>query len=336
MNKEKDFRYFYGMEADEYTFLRVPKILFRDPDLRNLSTDAKLLYGMMLDRLALSRKNQWFDEENRVYICFTVENVVDELGCGRNKAMKSMKELEDIGIIERKRLGLGKNNIIYVKRFMKENEEKNTVQKFKNQTSELEKGTPEVLNVNFQKFKNQTSESPEIKPLEVYFGDSNNTDLINNDLNNTHYSDIESNHIQSEGVDEIRCDVMPKKSTEDIIREIKKQIEYEPLFNEHEHERALLNFIVEIIAEIYLGDQAEIQISRDTYPRYFVEKRFRLLRGDHIEYVMDCFRRNTTKVRNIKKYMQAALFNAPVTIESYYMAEVHHDMPWLVADAQEA
>ena len=112
LNQNRTYSYFYGMESDEYTFLRVPKLLFTDPDFRELSSDAKILYGMMLDRLSLSQKNKWFDDQMRAYICFTVDDVVEELCCGRNKALKSMKELEETGLIERKRQGLGRTNII--------------------------------------------------------------------------------------------------------------------------------------------------------------------------------------------------------------------------------
>ncbi len=119
--QEIQFDYFRGMEAEQYSFYRVPKVLFTAECFKSLSCEAKVLYGLMLDRMSLSIKNRWFDEEDRVYIIFTVEEIAELLNCGSQKAVKLMKELDSnqgIGLIEKKRLGLGKPNVIYVKNFM--------------------------------------------------------------------------------------------------------------------------------------------------------------------------------------------------------------------------
>ena len=115
------FDYFTGMEAEQYSFYRVPKVLFTEPCFKALSCEAKVLYGLMLDRMSLSIKNRWLDSEDRVYIIFTVEEIAELMNCGTQKAVKLVKELDSnngIGLIEKKRLGLGKPNVIYVKNFM--------------------------------------------------------------------------------------------------------------------------------------------------------------------------------------------------------------------------
>ena len=111
------FDYFYGQSGEMFSYFRVPKILFRDIEFKDLSTDAKTLYGILLDRMGLSVKNGWLDEQGRVYIIFPVQEVMDALGCADNKATKLFRELEKFGLIERKRRGLGKPNLIYVKNF---------------------------------------------------------------------------------------------------------------------------------------------------------------------------------------------------------------------------
>ena len=111
------FDYFYGQSGEMFSYFRVPKILFRDIRFKDLSTDAKTLYGILLDRMGLSVKNGWLDEQGRVYIIFPVQEVMDALGCADNKATKLFRELEKFGLIERKRRGLGKPNLIYVKNF---------------------------------------------------------------------------------------------------------------------------------------------------------------------------------------------------------------------------
>lgn len=153
MEKKMTFNYFYGTEADQFSFYRIPKALFTDSYFKDLSSDAKILYGLMLDRMSLSIKNQWFDEKNRAYIYFSIEDIMELLNCGRNKAIKSMQELDDetgIGLIEKRRQGFGKVNIIYVKTFMLEKTEEKSLEeeleKFKKQTSEKNEESTEVYN----------------------------------------------------------------------------------------------------------------------------------------------------------------------------------------------
>ena len=112
------YEYFYGAQAEQFSFYRIPKALFTEPNFRELSTDAKVLYGILLDRMSLSLKNQWLDAQNKVYIIFTVEEIMDALNCANQKATRLMVELEKQAVlIERKRQGLGRPNLIYVKNF---------------------------------------------------------------------------------------------------------------------------------------------------------------------------------------------------------------------------
>ncbi len=112
------FDYYYGQESEQFIFYRIPKLLFTDDRFSELSLEAKVLYGIMLDRMGLSIKNKWFDEQKRVYIVFTIDKIMNFLHCREQKANKILKDLEEIGLIERKRNGLGKPNFIYVKNFL--------------------------------------------------------------------------------------------------------------------------------------------------------------------------------------------------------------------------
>ena len=106
--------YFYGQAGKLFSFYRIPKALFQEQRFQNLSTDAKTLYGILLDRMSLSVKNEWFDKQGRVFIIFTIEDVKRALCCADNKATKLLRELENFGLIERKRRGLGKPSLVYV------------------------------------------------------------------------------------------------------------------------------------------------------------------------------------------------------------------------------
>ena len=225
--QELQFDYYRGMEAEQYTFYRIPKVLFTAECFKALSCEAKVLYGLLLDRMSLSIKNRWFDEEDRVYIIFTVEDVMELLNCSRQKAIKNLAELDSekgIGLIEKKRLGLGKPNVIYVKNFIikespeqeeKEPENAGNTQKYENHTSRsMENELPEVPKSyfkeyenqtsgsmknrlqevpesNFKKCENHTSRSMENRLLEVPKSYSNNTDINNTDLSDTEFSNTE-------------------------------------------------------------------------------------------------------------------------------------------------
>ena len=181
-----DLEFYYGQEAEQFTFYRLPKALITDNRFKEVSNNAKLLYGLMLDRMGLSARSGWFDEENRVFIYYSIEDIATDLHCGRNKAIKALQELDTekgIGFVEKNRRGQGKGSILYVKNFFTEECEE---QKFTNQTSEQNEGDSEVYISNFKKFKKQTSKSPKSKLLEVPYQDSknnkyNNTNGINND-----------------------------------------------------------------------------------------------------------------------------------------------------------
>ena len=114
------FEYFYSNEAEQFTFYRIPKILVTSPTFKRVSDSAKLLYGLMLDRMGLSIRNGWVDDENRAYIFFTTNDVMEQMCCGTEKATKLLAELDaekGIGLIERKKQGQGKPAIIYLKKF---------------------------------------------------------------------------------------------------------------------------------------------------------------------------------------------------------------------------
>ena len=168
------FDYYRGMEAEQYSFYRVPKILFTAECFKELSCEAKVLYGLLLDRMSLSMKNHWLDEEERVYIIFTVEEIAELLNCGTQKAVKLLKELDSekgIGLIEKKRLGLGRPNVIYVKNFLvQKNDEENgdmpDLQNCENHNSGVVKTTiQECPKSQFQNDENHNSE--DVEPIDI-------------------------------------------------------------------------------------------------------------------------------------------------------------------------
>ena len=307
MDKKMNFKYFYGTEADQFSFYRIPKALFTNDYFKDLSSDAKILYGLMLDRMSLSIKNQWFDEENRAYIYFSIEDIMELLNCGRNKAVKSLQELDDekgIGLIEKRRQGFGKVTIIYVKSFIQEECEEQKKEKSK-----------------MVKFTNQTSVEKE-ETEEVYISNSNNTNI-----NKTNFSENKSNHIVSADVMGSEEDGMETLQAYQSL--IKENLDYESLLVSHPHNKDQIDEIVDLIVETVMCKSEKVLIASNWYSGALVRGKFMKLDYSHVEYVLHCLEGNTSKIKNIKKYLLAALFNAPSTISGYYRAQVNHDMPWL-------
>ena len=358
--QEIQFDYFRGMEAEQYSFYRVPKVLFTAECFKSLSCEAKVLYGLMLDRMSLSIKNCWFDEEDRVYIIFTVEEIAELLNCGTQKAVKLMKELDSnqgIGLIEKKRLGLGKPNVIYVKNFLvkekisSEQEEKTlenpentqnsenhnsrnvktTIQEFpesqfknsENHNSGMVKTTnQEFPESQFKNGENHTSRIVKIKTQEVPKSQSNNTDINKTDFSET--DPIQSyQSLTADEVYPVEEDVMEKMETYRAL--IQDNIDYECFLDKREREE--VDELVELMVEILmLPDNRVVRIGGADKPVSVVKSRFLKLTYSHIEYVLFSLHRNTSKVANIKAYLLATLYNSSMTMNHYYQAEVNHDL----------
>ena len=341
------FDYYYGIEAEQFSFYRVPRLLIKDERFKELSSDAKLLYGLMLDRMALSIKNGWFDEENRAYIHYTLDNIMEDLGCAREKCSKVIAELDSkkgIGLIEKKRQGLGKPDIIYVKNFAtleartepeKQPESpantdvstevrKSNFKEFDNQTSrnsEIE--LAEIRKPNFKKFDNQTSRGSETELAEVRepngnYNNNNNTDMsYTNPINLS----VQGQNMQAAQAD----DTMDEVSA--YIELIKQNIEYEHLMAHGEwRDKALYEELFEVICEVVCVKRKTVRVGGEDYPYELVKSKFLKLDSTHLQYVIGCMQNTATKIANIKAYMITSLYNAPNTINHYYQQEVQHDM----------
>ena len=343
MSIRATFHYFQGMECDMYSFYRIPKLLFTSEYFKNLSCEAKVLYGLMLDRMSLSIKNRWFDEEDRAYIFFSVEEIMEMLNCGRNKAVNCLKELDQekgIGLIEKRRIGLGKTNVIYVKNFSlteypdepaifdseetpenvaerkenteteieeyakKEPEKPVNTQKFEKQTSgSLKNKLQEVSKTNFKEFEKQTSRSLENKLQEVSKTNCNNTEY-----NYTEFSENESYQYLSEqekGKDRIQ----ERNEYRQLIHD---NIEYEIPCQSYGTGR--VEELVELMLDAICSTKTYQQINGEAVPTQVVKSRLLKVGYEHIQYVFFSLDRSTSKVKNIRQYMLRFLIKLPFRI----------------------
>ena len=281
--------YFYGQAGKLFSFYRIPKALFQEQRFQNLSTDAKTLYGILLDRMSLSVKNEWFDKQGRVFIIFTIEDVKRALCCADNKATKLLRELENFGLIERKRRGLGKPSLVYVKNF-----------------------SSDLSNERVQNRENHESGSPKNACQDPPKSRCNKNKKSKTERNNTN---------------PILSDELEKMKNRKLLEEyFSRSLEIELLLRLYPDDEDTIYQIVDLLVDTCDSKRKLIRIAGDDKHAEVVLSRLKKLNADHICFVLDCLAANTSPIRNMKQYLLAALFNAPTTIQLYYQNKVNHDL----------
>lgn len=300
------FDYFYGGESEQFSFYRIPRQLIVGPEFKHVSTDAKLLYGLMLDRMGLSARNGWYDEENRVFIYYPLDEIKEALNCGNDKAVKLLAELDiskGIGLIQRVKQGQGKPAQIYVKRF-------------------TTREAPQVANCPSLSDRNPDFGKTEVKSSENQksrLRENRSADFGKSECNYTYKNQTERNQtnpsIQSatDGMDWQAC-----------REKVMENISFDQLVDEYGKED--IEGVTDLITDILTSSQSTIQIGREKVPIQAVRSRFSKLDETHIQYVFDSLRRSTKKIHNIRAYLLTSLYNATTTIGQFYQAEVQHDL----------
>ena len=281
--------YFYGQAGELFSFFRIPKALFQEQQFQDLSTDAKTLYGILLDRMSLSVKNEWFDKKGRVFIIFTIEDVKRTLRCADNKATRLLRELEKFGLIERKRRGQGKPCLVYVKNFSAESSKESV----KNRDNDDSCGSKiacqdPVKSRGIKKKENKT--------------EMNNTNLILSD--------------ESE-----------KMKNRELLEEyFSCSLEMDLLLRLYPDDEDTIYQIVDLLVDTCATNRKLLHIAGDDKPAEVVRSRFMKLNADHIRFVLKCLAENSSPIRNMKQYLLASLYNAPTTMQLSYQNQTNHDL----------
>lgn len=292
------FDYYYGEESESCSFYRIPRLLVLGTRFSGLSTDAKLLYGLMLDRMNLSARNGWYDGAGRVYIYYTLEEIQESLRCGHGKAVRLLAELDTekgIGLIERKKQGQGKPTRIYVKRY----------------TTRAVPPPADFPGEEVKTSENGKSRVPQSGRADFPKGDGNYIDRKQTDVNQLYRS---SSSPPGGG----------RWERERMTEKVRSQVEYGRLCERYEVE--LIDELVAVITDVLCSTRPTLRVGGELLPAWQVQKRFRLLERDHLEYVIESLQRTTAQVVNVRAYLMTTLYNAPVTIYHYYQAEVQHDL----------
>lgn len=281
------YDYFYGAAGNHFNYFQLPEDLVYSESFRDLSSEAKLLYSIMLRRVGLSFKNGWADSQGKTYIIITLSEVMEIFHCANQKATKVFNELEEYGLIERARQGQGRPNLVYVKDFASSANEK--LQTHANHDSRI------------MKTMNQDS----CKSLSSY-----------KNMSNTDSSEINPILSGKKGMDE-------RKECESYFRQ---SLEFELLLEEYPHEQETLEGILELLIDTCCSRRVFIRVSGDDKPKEVVKGRLMKLDSSHIRYVLQCLKENTSYVRNMKQFLLASLYNAAVTISPYYQSRANFDL----------
>ena len=321
------FDYFYGNEAEQFTFYRIPKILITSPHFKKISDSAKLLYGLMLDRMSLSIRNGWLDDDNRAYIFFTTNDIMEQMCCGTEKATKMLAELDSekgIGLIERVKQGQGKPAIIYLKKFYEledtarstklseiesQDFQESKVKTFENQKTRLS----EIESQDFRESKNKTFENrksglSEIESLEFRKSKCNYNNINNTDINYIYPINQDNYNIQNSDTqtEEEWIDRYTK-----TVDEIKKQIDYDYLINHAE--RDIVDEVVNIMVEVMTVYRPKYKIEGDFIEYNAVVNRFRQITAQKLEICLLAYSRKIQRIKNPKAYWISTLYNIPLT-----------------------
>ena len=322
-----EFDYYYGVEAEQFTFVRVPKVLFTDKEhFGGLSNEAKLLYGLLLERMSLSRKNNWIDKHNRVYIIFPVEEIEESLDVGHEKALNLLKELDDqsgIGLVKKKRRGLGLPSILYVKNFIVKREQNADRVPTSRST---ENGIQEVGKTDFKKSENQTSANPKNRLLEVRNSDSNNIDINNIDMSYTYDQSIDLPRTDFQNFSPEADGLIDGIDRNTVEEEVKKQIDYDCLISYPDSSVVqMAEEIKDLMVDVLCGERSVVsegkRVSEET-----ARAAYRKITFDHVQYVMKSLVSYPDKISRIDRFLTASLFNSVYTLTNSTFAGFEHNM----------
>jgi len=328
-NQKLNLSYFTPQSVRGYQFITIPTLLITHEAFDPIDLGAKMLYGMMLNRASLSVINadNFTDATGRLYIIYTVEQVMKDLRCGNKYAVKIIKQLEEIGLIEKKRQGQGKPSLIFVKDF-----------------------SGVDFTGHFQKCTKDISENVRKTFQEVANGHSSKTDFSQSDFNQSINQSIDQkpktknqvqnqkeidrlieqkpNQLADENKKETRAAIAARaiEEYEEYEELVKANIQYDYLIEHSGHQADIVEEITELMIETICSRKEMIRVGGEEKPHAVVASRLKKLDVAHIQYVLECLQSNTSKVHNIRAYLLTTLYNAFTSVTNYYRQQVNYDM----------
>ena len=348
-------QYFYQNQQDQYTFYRIPKALIKGVRYQHVTMEAKLLYGILLDRMSLSGKNDWCDANGKVFIIYTVEELMEDFGCSNKTAIKLLRELEQSDLIVRQRQGLGKPSLIYVKqiqqsepavsprrlRKQQQRQSRTMYRAYNDASNSAEKTADDVQETHNERVQKDTDYQ-----AESYVASWNDNAAADSQEQNmaslcpvtckTYNSRSEESTLPE--VKKVQGNKTERSYTERNKKEegeaaprswkniVQEQLEYDWLLESYPHNHSAIKTMVTIIADaMNSADDAVVKVGGRERRMDDVKEQLLQLDSGHIEYVLEYLQYNTSKVQNVYGYLLTILYNAPLTMDLYYEKLVRHD-----------
>ena len=315
--------YFYYQQSEQFSFYAIPKVFFENSEFEEMSLDAKILYSILLDRMNLSRKNKWMDDEGRIYIIYTIEEITKVLRCGESKAIRLLNELEKkFGLVEKKKQGLGKPNLLYVKNFVRNDFIYNRNDGYSHiSDAEDIDNENESSDLLIEQPSNIQIESSELSKKQSNYTDYNYTEFNNtNSTNLSIYQDCN----KSSDVDKTLMDGL----IEDDGKNLVDNIDYMGLRRYYREKfEALLDFseiaesehkerfreVINIMVDVCASPSRTVKIENADIPKEVVVEAYEQLNYEKVVYVLQCINNLKYQIKNTKKYLIVALYNASKT-----------------------
>ena len=315
-NTKKMFDYFYSDENEQYLFLQMPMMLVKDEQFKKVSSDAKILYSLLLNRTSLSKKNNWKDEYGRVYIIYTIYEISKDLNCCENTAIKSMKELKDIGLIHTKRQGLTLPNLIYVMNFATE---------LKYTPKEKEPSNPyEIRNLKKCGSENAINEVHESQILRSSNTDNSYIDFIKIDSKSMSCQQEQKSEVKTK-ISDIDDDFIPNH--EIVKKQIKENIDYDTyLLNNKKDEIELVDELINCMVDVICTKDNIVKINGEEKSRSLVISQYMQLTSMDIDHIINRYKAQNHKIARLHNYLKTMLFTVKLESNHYYTNQVNADL----------
>lgn len=359
------FDRFKAGEQEQYLFLQLPIMLIKDNKFKELSSDAKILYSLLLNRTSLSAKNGWIDDNGDIYIIYTIEQIMEDLNCWEKRATKAMKELKDIGLVESIRRGLGKPNILYVTNFATElkyqkpyetkNEkkhEKTPVESLncQNDNSRLVETTNQELskeqfktcqndnvviltnsNTNFRNIESK-SESKSAKPEKViHKNDDYDNELLNtSNKNNKGKEPPVSTAAQSTETKSPLSKSPTNSGTSEYDYNtyrliLQENIDYLHYATYNRTDIDLIYELIECMLDVICTPGDTVKIGKENKPRQMVISQYLKINSMDIDHVIERYKEQHHKITHLHAYLKTMLYTVKQEQGHYYTNAVRAD-----------
>ncbi len=351
-----EFDYYYGAESEQFSFIMIPQILLDDEEhFGSLSNDARMLYGILLNRMQLSRRNHWVDADNRVYIIYPMKKMAKRLKASLTKTSKVLQELDDengVGLVKKIRRGQGKPSILYVKNFILKDYEYPEPEYYDDDDDfceedicdwYLEEDTPisrntendiqEIHDKHFKKSKMQISKNPKMIFPEIRKMECSNNNISNKDLS---YIENQSIHQSRAAPQNFSPGTLKKVENYDglidgidrnaVEEEVKVQIDYDCLVSHQDSSVVqMAEEIKDLMVDVLCGERSVVsegkRVSEET-----AKAAYRKITFEHVQYVMQSLVSYPDKISRIDRFLTTSLFNSVYTLTNSTFAGFEHDM----------